>query len=206
MSYAKNDQLFHNETPASAAQKIALSISQALRQDYSELTSAVKRIGRITGAHPRAIRNWYEGRNVPNSTHLMMLAQCSPNVLRVLLELIGRGDLAEFISRDFFPTSKPLQGANISNPAKNYGERFFTINVITTREIAAKLNQRQLWFLGLLQAGREAKPSDIVSAWGVTLRSAKSDLARLRKLRLIRFIGARRNGCYILSIPSGLPY
>ena len=104
MSYSKNDQLFPGEAPALAAQKIAQSISDALHCDYGEFTSAVKRIGRITGVHPRAIRNWYEGRNAPNSVHLLMLARSSPNVLQMLLELVGRGDMAEAIKREFYPT------------------------------------------------------------------------------------------------------
>lgn len=199
MSYAKNDQVFPTEIQGGSTQKIAHAISTALRQDYGELTSAVKRIGRITGVHPRAIRNWYEGRNVPNSVHLLMLAQSSPNVLRVLLQLIGHGYMAEFISWEFSPANRPLRGAGISNDANIYGERFFTINVTLAPQTAAKLNQRQLWFFGLMQRGREARASDISDTWKVTMRTAKSDLAGLIKLELIRFVGARKNGMYVLG-------
>lgn len=204
MSLSKNDQLFPSDTPTQSTQKIANSIAKALRQDYGELSSAVKRIGRITGVHPRAIRNWYEGRNAPNSLHLLMLARSSPNVLRVLLELIGHGYINEAICWEKISVNGLHYASGVSEDAMIYGERLFTINVTTTREIAASLNQRQLWFLGLLQAGQEVKANDIVATWKVTLRCVKSDLAHLKKLGLIRFIGARKNGCYILS--SSLPY
>lgn len=199
MSYVKNDQVFPAEIPVGSTHKIANAISTALRQDYGELTSAVKRIGRITGVHPRAIRNWYEGRNVPNSVHLLMLAQHSPNVLRVLLQLIGHGYMAEFISWEFSPVNRPSKAILISNGANIYGERLFTINVTLAPQTAAKLNQRQLWFLGLIQRGHEVRPADVSEVWKVTLRTAKSDLAGLKRLGLVRFVGARKNGLYVLG-------
>ncbi|MDX2073063.1 MAG: hypothetical protein SFX19_01705 [Alphaproteobacteria bacterium] len=199
MSLSKNDQLFPSDTPTQSTQKIANSIAKVLRQDYGEISSAVKRIGRITGVHPRAIRNWYEGRNAPNSLHLLMLARSSPNVLRVLLELIGYGHLAESINWVKISPNRPLHPSSVSEDAEIYGEKFFTINVMTTPDIAAKLNQRQLWFLGLLQAGEEAKPNHIVTTWEVTLRTARADVTGLMKRQLICFVGAKKNGKYALA-------
>ncbi len=196
MSHSKNDQVFPGETTAKTAHKIAKSISEALRQDYEELPSAIKRTGRKTGAHPRAIRNWWEGRNAPNSVHLLMLARSSPNVLRVLLELIGRADLAEYLRHDLGSILMPIPELSADKNGAIYGAKFFTINVTMNANIASQLNERQLWFLGCLQNGGGTKPADIVSTWNVTLRTARADVAGLAKRRLICFVGARKNGCY----------
>jgi hypothetical protein len=47
------------------------------------------------------------------------------------------------------------------------------------------LNQRQLWFLGLVQQGYQVKAADIASFWGVSSRTAKYDMADLVRLRLV---------------------
>ncbi len=196
MSVSKNDQVFPKKTSTEVERKIALAVSRALRQDYSELTSAVKWIGRKTGAHPRAIRNWYEARNAPNSVHLLLLARSSAHVLRILLELIERVDLAEFSERGFSePEILDHTLKKILMP-KFYSEKDFTIKVSVPPEVAYQLNQRQLWFLGILQQGLDARASDIASVWHVTTRTAKFDIAELIKLKLIRYIGSRKAGRY----------
>jgi hypothetical protein len=125
-----------------------------------------------------------------------MLARSSPNVLQVLLELVGRGDMAEAIKREFHPPNRPSLPLFLNAPMQIYSEKFFTINVTINAEGAAKLNERQLWFLGLIQRGYDVRSSDIVAIWNITTRTARADMASLKKLKLVCFKGARRNGRY----------
>jgi Fic family protein len=86
----------------------------------------------------------------------------------------------------------------VSNVPKTkiYSVSSVTINVTLPLTQASNLNQRQLWFLGRVQQGLTSKADDIEAAWGVTLRTAKRDIAGLIDLQLIRFSGARKNGRY----------
>ncbi len=203
MSVSKKDQLFPSHYSSEIERRIANAVARALRQEYGELTSAVKWIGRKTGAHPRAIKNWYEARNAPNSVHLLLLARSSATVLRVLMELIERADLAEFCERGFSEAEILDIKWRESPRLKFYGEESFTINVRLSSQVAPKLNQRQIWFLGVLQGGLEARARDIALTWGVTLRAAKFDIAGLKKLKLVRYVGANKSGHYISIEKSG---
>lgn len=205
MSFSKNDQVFPPDFFINIERRIAQAVAKALRQDYEELPSAVKWIGRKTGAHPRAIRNWYEARNAPNSAHLVMLARSSAHVLRVLLELIERVDLAEYCERDFSDPSLRVLPLHRKSSPKFYGEKSFTIKVAVKPSVAILLNQRQLWFLGMLQEGADIRTGDIASIWGVTNRSAKADIAHLKKLGLVRFVGAKKNGHYRAATLASSP-
>jgi Fic family protein len=86
------------------------------------------------------------------------------------------------------------------NPHKKKDEyRHLTVKVAIVPSEHGNLNQRQLWFLGLLQKGKSLRAQDIATAWRVSLGSARSDLAQLTKARFIKFVGARKNGQYKLK-------
>ena len=61
---------------------------------------------------------------------------------------------------------------------------------------ASQLNQRQLWFLGMLQQGYVIKAEHVTATWNVSLRTAKYDIATMAETGLIRFVGTRRTGSY----------
>lgn len=192
MSFSKNDQVFQSGDGASNEAYIALAIANALRKDYGELGSAVKRIGRRIGANPRAIRNWYEARNAPNSMHLLLLAQASPEVFQAILILLGRSDILELMETDKLAAEKV---ANLPI-LETHGEEYFTINVKINAALRCQLNHRQLWFLGLLQDGQNIRAAQIASIWGVTLRTARADIAPLIEQKLVRFRGTKKGGKY----------
>ena len=193
MSYRKNDQLFQSGDGPSNEAYIALAIANAPRKDYGELGSAVKRIGRRIGAHPRAIRNWYEARNAPNSMHLLLLAQASPEVFQALLVLLGRSDILEVLQSEKLAAEKI---ANLPAISETHGEDYFTINVKISAALRCQLNHRQLWFLGLLQEGHNIRAAHISTCWGVTLRTARADIAQMIEQRLVRFRGNKKEGKY----------
>jgi len=61
------------------------------------------------------------------------------------------------------------------------------------------LNERQLWFVKQLQAGRAINAEDIVAQWSIGIATARRDVASLKKHDLIEFIGAAKTGRYQLK-------
>ena len=69
------------------------ALSAALRREFGETPAAAKRIARLVGANPRAVRNWLEGVNAPSGEYLISLLRHSDVVLQAVLGLAGRSDL-----------------------------------------------------------------------------------------------------------------
>jgi hypothetical protein len=86
MSSEKMGKVFPAKT---ADKKLTELVAAALRQDYGDSTTAIKKIADQTGEGMHAIKRWFEGRNTPSANHLLILAKSSPSVLRVVLELVG---------------------------------------------------------------------------------------------------------------------
>lgn len=86
---------------------------------------------------------------------------------------------------------------NISNA--KYSDNNVTIQVTVDLDTASRLNQRQLWFLGRLQRGDAPHADAIAKTWGVTLRTARRDVAALVALKLARFVGPNKTGHYELK-------
>lgn len=202
MSGSKKDQVFPSGSATSNERIVAALIATALREEYGALGSAVKRIGRRIGAHPRAIRNWYEGRNAPNSVHLLLLAQSSPRVFAALLELMGRSDLLDAESHDGIMPSNAQKKDQEPAPTKFYSAESFTINLRIPTEIRCQLNQRQLWFLSSLLQGKNLKATHIVVTWGISMRSARTDIALLLEMKLVAFTGCKKTGKYMPQFKS----
>lgn len=193
MSFSKNDQI---ASSAMTDKDLALLIQKILRQEYSNRSAAVKRIGQKTGIELRAIRNWYEGRKPPKSIHLLLLSHHYPEVLQQVICSIGHASLWALYKQYMASVSMRPNEAEDSSLEKIYSARSCTINVTLNAQQAGKLNQRQLWFLGLLQQRHKIKVADIVAVWGISSRTAKYDVAGLADLELVRFVGARKTGHY----------
>jgi hypothetical protein len=203
MSVSNNDQVGH---AALTDNQLAGLVQKALRHEYRNQHAAVKRIARKTGIEVRAIRNWYEGRKPPKAIHLLLLATHYPEILCLLIKRIGRADLwmAYQHTMDCLPDDATGGHNAVAEPV--YSAKSCTINTAVDIERAGRLNQRQLWFLGLLQQGHRSRARDIMSVWRVSARAAKYDLAGLTDLNLIRFSGARKTGYYEATYsPKGCP-
>lgn len=133
----------------------------------------------------RAIKNWYEARHAPSSSHLLTLARSSPGILKLVLEQVGGDDL--------FDAFQLLGGRNV---AREIRPQHVPINV-PIKPSQLDLNGRQSWFLDELRRRAEIRSIDIVSHFGVSLKTAKRDIASLKKLCLINYIGAKKKGHYI---------
>jgi predicted DNA-binding transcriptional regulator YafY len=68
------------------------------------------------------------------------------------------------------------------------------------------LNHRQIWFLHQLNAGRRIRVGELRREHNVSEKTAKRDIAGLRQLNMIRYVGSRRRGEYMslpMEVPSG---
>lgn len=198
MSFIKKDRLFPSQFENGEDPDITKIIAESLRNEYQEIHSAIKVIGQQTGAHPRAIRNWYEGINAPNCSNLVVLAQHTPVLLKAFLDVTGHKTVWEFYERNGNRYDYAMRIKKFSAPGMVFSDRFVTINVTLDRKKAGDLNQRQLWFLSQLQAKGGPNAEEIAQIWGVTLRSARRDIAGLIDKRFIRFTGCNKTGFYEL--------
>jgi len=185
MSFSNIDQVFHHFSD----QEIAEIISYSLRKDHGHYGSAIKEISRMTGLDSRAIRNWYEGQNIPSLQNFLVLAKYSPSLVKAFLEISNHGEICRYLK------FKKTSHKNAQNTI--YGDNYVTINISLPRNILSKLNQRQLWFYGFLQKGLSLKAEDLVNVWDINLRTARRDISDLVDLNLIEFVGASKNGRYI---------
>ena len=197
MSHVKKDRSFPIKPRAISDDELAQIVAAALRHDFGDMASAVKRIGQLTNANLRAIKNWYEARNAPSSGHLLLLARSSPSILKFILEQIGGEDLwdaFQLLSHHALTSAHEPETSVFSdgNSAENV-----PINVPLK-----SMNERQRWFLILLRRKNKARAEDIASHFDVALKTAKRDIQALKDMSRIRFVGARKTGRYELNQPS----
>ncbi len=63
------------------------------------------------------------------------------------------------------------------------------------------VNKRQQWFLDQLKNDIECRPVDIVTKWGVVVKTAKRDIRDLQKKGFVQLVGPAKTGKYRL-IPT----
>lgn len=178
---------------------VAKAVANALRQAHENTPSSIKKIGRVTGANLRTVGNWYRGQNAPKSTHLLLLAKHYPAVLQALLTLLDLDAFWRLYQQQKSTGEKMLSTPESPDALTIYTSKFVPINVSLDPEISVSLNQRQLWFLGQLQQGLPKKADDIAQVWSVTSKTAKRDVAGLVRAGLVKFLGANRNGVYMVE-------
>ena len=58
------------------------------------------------------------------------------------------------------------------------------------------VNDRQRWFLEQLAVSKQIRASDLAGYWSISEKTAKRDIADLKRKGLIEFVGAPKNGFY----------
>jgi ATP-dependent DNA helicase RecG len=66
--------------------------------------------------------------------------------------------------------------------------------------VSVPVNDRQEWFLEQLAAARQARAADLAAHWEVSEKTAKRDIAYLKKHGLVEFVGSPKKGFYRLAI------
>jgi len=193
MSQSKKDQLFPHKPHAVSDDELATIVAKALRLDFGETSSVIKRIGQMTGANLRAIKNWYEARHAPSSGHLLLLARSSPSILKFVLEQIGGEDLW-----DAFQLLSPNNVAVAPEAEMAICSDCFISTNVPLNVPIKRLNERQRWFLMRLKNNKRSCAQDISIYWGVTIKTARRDIGGLKVKEKIRFTGSKRTGIYEL--------
>jgi ATP-dependent DNA helicase RecG len=78
-----------------------------------------------------------------------------------------------------------------------------TLNVTPNVTPNVTLNERQVWFLAALHGEEGPRVKDLVERFGVTLRTARRDVAGLKDQGLVEFAGGSRKGRYRPPVSPG---
>ena len=193
MSQKKHDQIRSSNQSNIFERQIGEKISVILRQQCVGETSPMKKIFKETGIAPDTIKKWYTGRKPPRLGHFLILVEKYPAILQELLAAIGHGYLISYIQPQFEKvTSNMFMREIVSEASKNV-----PINVPINLRFK-NLNERQIWFLTELSSDIRVTADDIVRRWNIKRKTARRDIAGLKKYQLIRFSGANKTGRYIL--------
>lgn len=190
MSFTKLDPLFPGYKAEISNEKLAEIIAYSLRRDFGQQTSSIKKIGGMTDANLRTIKNWYDGLKVPSSVHFIQLLHASPTLRRfILTHMFG-----EEFWEDFVLISRVAKDARQPDHLNGMKGKITPNNEPINDTI--NLNERQKWFLLKVKNDRNKTAEDIVRHFGVSLSTAKRDIAELKKWEAIRFHGSRKTGYY----------
>lgn len=180
-------------SPCDPDQKIANMVRLALRKDYPLVKLAAQAIAREIDVDFSAVNRWYNGINAPISWHFLVLMKISPSLFMAVLKEIGYEPASsDFLLNGKDPKEQPCyRNGNSQNPKS--GPRNGPINRESRDSIL-----RQRWFIDQIRKGEAPSISSLVSHWNVSRRKAKSDVASLKEKRIIAFVGAKKNGGYVL--------
>jgi hypothetical protein len=77
MSRPGMDRKMRKDVATLTSEATAKRIAEVLRQNYGDLRCATKRLGRLIGADPRAVKNWISGTNAPRLAEAVrLMAEC----------------------------------------------------------------------------------------------------------------------------------
>ena len=197
MSSSKNDQVFPNHNCLKSDAEFAALIASTLRSEYGGLYSSVKELARDMRVHPRTARNWYEGKNLIKSRHLVILARQSAAVGTLLTELLtGTGETQG--------RRQSTAGMDRSQPAfRRAPDRTQNVPInVPIKFLTPGLNARQHWFFNEILNKVAVGAADLVQVWNVAPKTAKRDIADLLQRGTITRIGSRKSGRYVAVLPD----
>lgn len=174
-------------------QKITSEIAAALHQEYGRKQPPNKKIAKGTSTTARAVKNWFSGRNAPDSANLIHLMEHSDAVLAAVLRLANRHDLLTHVlatEQDDILQNRPKSGAK-KEPIN--APKVGPINLKSGDSLL-----RKTWFVAQIREGKSPSASSIARHWQVSIKKAKGDIRDLKKEQTIAFQGAKKNGRYVL--------
>jgi hypothetical protein len=183
-------------------------ISVALRSEIRDYATAIRMIANWTDASERTVINWLSGRTGPSGLYLIRLLRKSDEVLLTVLGLAQRLELLErYYAGDSLGALLPdaRTGGDVA------GHREWAARHVPGRDPddpdrvpdATELNIRQSWFLRQLGSNPAIRAADIAGFFGVSLKTAKRDIAALKNKRLVGYHGSARRGFYKHLILAG---
>ena len=71
--------------------------------------------------------------------------------------------------------------------------------VLEHSRASVPVNDRQRWFLEQLAAGKQIRAFNLAVYWSISEKTAKRDIADLKRKGLVEFVGAPKNGFYRIT-------
>lgn len=198
----------------------AAIIAGALAKELGDTHRAAKVLMGWTGAGERTVKHWLAGLHGPTGDHLLVLMQESDAVFEAILTAIDRRDAAvaarmlaaerslqEVASLMKFEQLRPLAAAapavsnQQSETARGPNDRENDRNRDRDHDresidASPRSGLRQNWFLEALRAGRPVGATELAERWSISEKTARRDIANLKAIGVIEFLGSRRAGRY----------
>lgn len=168
---------------------IRKAVISAIKQEHVNISAAIKSVAAITGIDSNAIAKWHRGKNTPSTAHFLTLAMFYPSILETLLSLIGREDLWGMAVREDIPVRMRETLSTLHAKYQKRGDIF-------GKNGNELWNERQLWFVDMLQRHARMQNKHIALHWNVTLRTAKRDTEKLIAAGIIHSVRAGGTGWF----------
>lgn len=192
----------------------AALIATALRSELGNSHRATKTVMRWTGASERTVKHWLAGHHGPGGGYLIVLMRESEAVFEAVLTaadrrdavvaarvLAAHGTMVEVMG--LVEREHACMAADTPQDHDRNAERIApnldvpeNDRVIINRSCGGGLNPRQRWFIAALEAGRSVTALDLARRWSVSEKTARRDIAALRRRGVIEFVGSFRQGRY----------
>lgn len=202
--------------------RIAELIAEALRAELGGTHQAAKILMRWTNASERTVKHWLAGRHCPDGGHLIVLMKESDLVLEAVLMAADRQDallgsrvlhaysvvteLLTFVeqgregsSRRGAQQVRPTGVSRSPTESDRDGDREAHFGRLSQSPGGGRIDDRQAWYLAELASGRNVRAADLQRRWGVSEKTARRDLARLKVLGRVTYRGSPRRGKYFLE-------
>lgn len=193
MSLSKKVKACTPKSTRDIERKIANMVRAALRKDFPIVKLAAQAIAQEIDVNFDALKRWYNGSNTPVSGHFLALMKVSPSLFIAVLEEVGHGDALCRILLNSKGAGKESHRQNGNAQSAKSGPINGPINCESPDSLL-----RQRWFLAQIREGRDPSILSILDYWRVSRRKAKGDIASLKNRGIIAFVGAKKNGRYIL--------
>lgn len=183
----------------------ARAMADLLRKEHGESHRAIKALMRQTHASERTVKHWLSGQHGPDTLYFLRL-MVSSSVIRAFAQGLIEGPVAKSLAptedRHTISAARAayVEGEAAGSDPKVKGRSDDPENdpdrdPINDPEMA-ELNERQRWFLERVAEGRRSGANEIVLRWGVSLKTARRDIAALKLSGFIQYVGSRRKGRY----------
>jgi len=206
--------------PIQPKSRFAQLVAAALRSSLHDSHRAIKTVMAWTGAKERTVKNWLSGTHGPHGDYLLVLLGKSDAVVDALVGTLPPDRLTELairlIRRDggdhHFLSATVSHPGEVSRPTSMQLAMLGSIRSPNgdpnDPDYGLKrdpdsfngypgLNHRQMWFLRQLNLGRSMRAEDLRRQHNVSEKTAKRDIADLRKQKMIKYVGSRRKGRYM---------
>jgi len=193
----------------------AMAIAAALRTEFRNSRRAVKVVMGWTGVAERTAKHWLAGQNGPSGWHLIALLRESEMVFEAVLLASGRanalaaarvlavhGTVVEGLATLERLRADPVYASNLAfippGNDQNHDRQSDRANDRHRTDFVGVLNARQRWYVEALAAGIDVRASQLSGRWDVSDKTARRDIAQLRDLGIVEFVGSSKAGRYRL--------